>query len=77
VPAASPSGLVAAVATPAPGAGVSAVPHSLQNLPPETGEPQAWHVAAMALPQSEQNFAPGRLTAPQLAHVSSAMQRLS
>src|SRR3954453_11048627 len=56
------------------GAGVSSVPHSLQNLPPVTGAPQLGHVAASGVPHSEQNFAPGRLTAPQLAQLSSAIR---
>ena len=55
-------------------AGVSCRPHSLQNLPPVAGAPQPGHVAAIGVPHSEQNFAPGRLTAPQLAQPSSAIR---
>src|SRR3954464_3440223 len=54
-------------------AGVSTAPQSLQKRPPDAGDPHCGHVTASALPHSEQNFAPGRLTAPQLAQPSSAM----
>src|SRR3954463_2374042 len=54
-------------------AGGSTAPHSPQKRPPDAGEPHCGHVTASAVPHSEQNFAPGRLTAPQLAQPSSAM----
>src|SRR3954447_5200197 len=54
--------------------GASSAPHSLQKRPPETGALHCGHVTASGVPHSEQNFAPGRLTAPQPAQASSAMR---
>jgi hypothetical protein len=49
------------------GAEVSGVPHSPQNLPVAARAPQVGQVGAIDVPQSTQNFTPGRLAAPHAA----------
>ena len=50
----------------------SGVPHSMQNLPPDTGCPQLGQDRANGVPHSRQNFAPSGLWWLQLVHCGMA-----